>query len=114
MQSDQGETKKKFADEIAVAHSIEAVLAGAREAELACNKLAIKNDCGSCERARAERENVSPCQTIAKTTRVALERFELREQKMSKKNRLSPLQMGVTGHNKIDIFFSKIEQSDLQ
>ena len=43
MHSDCGETKQKFADEIAVAHGVETVLADAGKSEVAGDQFAIEN-----------------------------------------------------------------------
>src|SRR5436190_5303669 len=114
MHPDYGETKKKLADKIAITHRINAVLTEARKTELARDQFAINDNGRSSERAGTERENISPRETISKTTVIALECFDLCEQVMGKKDWLGALQMSVTGHDKIDMFFGETKQGALQ
>src|SRR5437773_3744342 len=114
MQANHGETKQKFADEIAIAYGIHAVLADARKAKLACDASAVQNDCRSSERAGTKRENICSDEAIAKALRVAFKSFDLSEQVMAERDRLGALQMRVTGHQQIDVLLSEAEQRGLQ
>jgi len=77
MHSNHRETEEEFADKVAIAHSVETVLAYPSKSELAGNQLAIKDDGGAGERAGAERKDVRSLQTIAQTLGIARERFDL-------------------------------------
>ncbi len=92
-----------------IAHRVDTVLAHARKTELARDAFAIQNECRSRERAGSEWENVSPNQTIAKPFCVAFKCLHLPQQVMRKSDRLGTLQMRVTGHHNIDMFFGEIE-----
>src|SRR6266568_3131810 len=91
MQADHGEAKKEFAHEIAIEH-----------------------DCRSGERARSKRENVRSNQAITKPFRVSFKSLDLPEQVMRKSDRLGALEMRVTRHHNIDVFFGEVEQRSPQ
>src|SRR5438552_4415260 len=114
MHPDHGETKKEFAHEVAIADGIDAVFTDARKAEIACDTFAIENDGGPSEGAGTKRENIGTNQAITDAFFVTFKSFDLAEQVMRKSDRLSALQMRVTGHENIDVSFGEIEQRGLQ
>src|SRR4029077_11389287 len=90
------------------------VLTHAGEAELAGDEFPVEHDGRSGERTGTERENIGSLKAITQTVCVPLERLHLREQIMREKDRLCSLQVGVTRHYDINIFFSEHEQRVLQ
>src|SRR5260370_18134290 len=114
MHSNHRKAKKKFTNKIAIADRIETVLTDARKPELARDQLAVEDDCRSSQRGGTEWQNIGSHIAITETFRVALECFDLRQQIMRQENWLGTLQMGVTGHDNIDMLLGEIEQRRLQ
>src|ERR1700746_2737848 len=113
MHPDHGEAKKKFADEIAVAHGVDAVLGHARKTELASNEFAIEHDCRSSECSGTKREDISSNQTVAQPFYVAFECLHLSQHVMRKGDWLCALQVRVPGHYHIEMLFGEIEEGSL-
>src|SRR6266508_1474225 len=105
MHPNHGETKKKLAHEIAVANGIDAVLTQTGKMEFA-----IEDNGRSSERAGTQWENIYSNKTIIETLPVAFKCLDLPQQVMRKRNRLGTLQMRVTWHHDIEVFFRQIEQ----
>jgi hypothetical protein len=76
MHPDHGKAEKEFANEIAIAYRINAVLTEAGETEFPRDQLSIQNNGRSSERAGTKRENVRARKTIPKAIRVAFKCFD--------------------------------------
>src|SRR5260370_21097505 len=113
MHPDDGQAKKEFADKIAIADRIHAVLTYPGKAQLTRDQGAVQDNGGPSERPRAERKHIGSLQTISQTFDIARERFGLAQQVVRKINRLGALQMRIPWHDKIDIFLGKTEKSRL-
>jgi hypothetical protein len=77
MQTDHGEAKKKFADKIAIADGIDAILAYVRKTEVARDAFAIENDGRSGERSGSEWKNARSREAITNPSCVALKSFHV-------------------------------------
>src|SRR4029450_956471 len=108
MQTDHGETKKKFADKIAIADGIGAILAYARKTEVARDAFAIEYNGRSSKRPGSERKNVCSREAITKPSRVASKCLYLPEQVMRKSDRLRALQMSVARHYDVNMSLDKV------
>jgi len=114
MQTEHGEAKKKFADKIAIADGVDAILAYARKTEVARDTFTIENNGRSGERSGSEWKNVCSREAISKPIRVASKCLHLSEQVMRKSDRLRALQVCVTGHYDVNVSLGKVEQGSLQ
>ena len=98
MHPDHGDTKKELAHKIPVTDSIQTVLANPGKTELPRDEFSIEHDRRSRQRAGTKRQHIRSCEARAKAICVPLKRFDLGEQIMGEKNRLSALQVRVARH----------------
>ena len=75
------------------------VTADVTEAEFPGHEFAVDGEGGSGQGSGAKGEDVNSSKTILETGAITPEHFEVGQQVVGEKDRLSRLQMGVAGHN---------------
>src|SRR5690348_13662968 len=94
---------EKIDHEVAVRDRVEAVVADAPEAKLACDRNAIDRQRGARQRSRAERHHVRALERLGKTVAVTREHLDVSGQVMSQRYRLRALEMSVAGHHGVQV-----------
>ena len=94
-----GDDRRQLDAEIPVGHAVQAVLAGAVEAQRRGGGVAVDGVGGARQRAAAQGADVHPLFPVRKAVHVPQEHLHIGQQVMAEGDRLGPLQMGVAGHH---------------
>ena len=100
----------EFYCKISVRNCIHTVWKYAGEAKFFSQELSVGVVCRTRQRTAAQREPVNSLQTVCESFPVTGEHLIVCQQMVSQCNRLRPLQMSITGHHCIGMFFRKLFQ----
>src|SRR5438876_1295251 len=120
MNAEQRRDAAKLDGEVAVAHRVHRILGELRsifyvhKTEQSRDQLAVEWQGGAGNRAAAERTDVHPLETVLQPFPVACQHFHVSQQMMGEINRLRPLQVGVSGNQKVGVLFAQLDQRVLE
>ena len=110
MHHQNGSKRQKFNDIITIADRIHTISINAAKIQLFSYIKAVNGKCRPGNSARTKRHHIRTGPYTLQSAKIALQHIEIRQQMVCKGDRLSTLQMRITGHQCFIVLFGNCQQ----
>ncbi|OPY82896.1 MAG: hypothetical protein A4E70_00510 [Syntrophus sp. PtaU1.Bin005] len=114
MHHDQRGVKKELRDKIPVGNRIHAVVGYFGKPQQAGDVGPVNGKRGACQGGSPKRHHIDPAMAVPQTRLVTVEHFPVSQEIMGKKDRLSLLQMRITGEDRFRLLPGEIKNDRLE
>ena len=113
MDGDEGEVGEEFHGEVAIADGVHAILGEGGEVEVIGDELAIEEDGGTGDGARAEGHDIEAFTGIEDAAVVAVKHFHVGEEMVGEVDWLGALEVGVAGDDDFGVAGAEVDEGAL-